>query len=180
MRKIIMIAAGALIAGTLIACGTGGSDKNVGTSVDAGVEVTASAPANMVAKMGGPEGRSFDNGLVVILGAPKKGTPPKYSYGHEQGNVFAEFTVTIKNGGTNPYDIGAAYLSSSMGKIGTQGEQVFGGKLGLAEGTIPPGGTKTFTAGFSYPTKDATRVDVTVDLNTMDGAKALFTGGPVR
>lgn len=85
--------------------------------------------------------------------------------------------VTITDGTKEPFDLALVTATAAFGAEGTQAERVFDSEKGVIdfEGTLGPGQKGTAKLAFSAPTKDTSKIALTVT-PSFDDATALFEG----
>ncbi|MET8908416.1 DUF4352 domain-containing protein [Micromonospora sp. NPDC004551] len=169
--------AGVVLAGVVaLGCGAGSTDTGSVSDKAGGSAAAAADDKPKVAKMGSGT-VTFGDGLAVSAKAPKKFTPSSYAAGHQRGNTAALIEVTITNGTKEPFDLALVTATAAFGAEGTQAERVFDSAKGITdfEGTLAPGQKRTAKLAFSAPTKDTSKIALTVK-PSFDDATALFEG----
>lgn len=151
---------------------------------DAGLCSSSGASAPTTAPAGGDEPIKFGagkwtytDGISVQVNSVKKWKVPSINAGHTPGNSAVKVQVTLHNGTGENFDCTLADVEVSMGAEGVQADQVFADGVDECQGSIAPGRKKTFTVGFSAPTKDLSVIQVEVT-PSWDHEAGIFEGKP--
>lgn len=165
-----------VLAAAVVALGCGAGADTGTVSEGSSAEAAASESKAQVAKMGTGV-VTFGDGVAVAVKKPAKYTPSGTAAGHKRGNSAFVVEVRITNGGKEPLDLTLVTATAAIGAEGVQAERVFDSAKGLTdfEGTLAPGQKRTAKLAFSAPTKDTTKIALTVS-PSFDGSTALFEG----
>lgn len=161
--------------------GLGDTDTDTGTvnrgDASASPGVVAEKAPSKIARMG-TDTVTLDGGLVVSVSKPTKFVPSAYSAGHERGNVAFLVSVTLENRGDEPFDLLHVRATAALGADGVGADDVWDieNRVGRFEGALAPTQKRTVTLAFSAPTKDTSKVGVTVSLGSLDRKDAIFEG----
>jgi len=177
-RTYATAAALVLGAALALACGNGSPDTgDVGEGTEAPPAPAETSQAPKVARMG-KDTVTFENKVAVMVKAPKKFTPSSTSAGHQVGNTAVVFDITITNGSSEPIDLALVTATAALGADGTQAAQVYDSEHGITgfEGVVAKGQKRTAKLAFSAPTKDTSKIALTVAPSFLGGETALFEG----
>ena len=159
-RQTLVLALTALLALSLTACGGSKSSSSSGKSD----ETLVTQPTAQAQASGG-----FDNAITTpdknsfTLSSPQAFTPGKFATGMVIGQTFNRFSVTVKNGGSQPLDLTALIVKGTT--TGGECVDIFDGdnKMeGAPQEPLAAGTSLTFAWALSCAGKSGDDLTVTL------------------
>jgi len=155
--------------------GTRSEAPPLGTGAPAPEPVDTPEPEQPLYGKFGGVGFTFDDGVIITVGAVETFEPAEYAFVTGQFETYILFDVTVTNGADVPFDPSGIYATLASG--GTEGEAVYDSDAGL-EGqpmtTVLPGKSVTWTEGWGV----ADPADLTFQIAPgFEYEEALFVGG---
>lgn len=177
MRNKVLVAAAAVVAGMLLACGSGGDDKgeadgkgNAAAASGGAVDGAGDEPASGVYKFG--QTVKFKDGSTLTVGKPESFKRDQYALGGEKKTVFLKFKATFKNNTKEIFD--PALTDGAASADGVEGESVYQEGMDAPDNKVLPGKSVTWWMGYGLASRKDVQLEVTVGF--LDYGTVIFTG----
>jgi len=173
-RKSVVISGAILVAGMILACGSGGAtDTGEATKGDAAAAAegeTKAGDAEGVYKFG--QTVKFRDGSTLTVGKPVTFKRDQFAMGGEKQKVSLKFKATFKNNTDEVFD--PTLTTAAASAAGEEGESIFQEGLDAPDNKVLPGKSVTWWMGYGVPSQKDLQLEVNVGF--LDYGTVIFTG----